>query len=126
VAFVITCVLLLLNWKKKTENPYRFYIKDEFFGVVWKWNYIKNSAGKFEVDIESILPECAECQTPLAYTAGPVTNMNCQTCMQTKYSFAGNYISIKFDVERAIMGKINRGEWKEVVMGQWGINSLVG
>lgn len=98
-------ILKLTFFKRGTErnNSLEFlnYNEDDFDGLKWRWQWKKNSSGKYNVDNLTIV--CSKCQTPMKFDAFS----NCYICPRCNKRIRD--FKSPYDVESVIIDNLNRG-----------------
>jgi len=73
---IIWIILKFQNAKEVFLSDWLEYKKDTFGGIVYKWKYVKNYEGKY--DIENIIPYCPNCECQLI-------GEDCPNCKNSYY-----------------------------------------
>jgi hypothetical protein len=116
-AIVVIGLLVIITWaifsKNNTEQNWRSYTTDEFFGIRWRWHLNANGA----VDgIHSFCPGCDFQVFPrnVSYfgTSAPRIAFKCDDCGRNIGEFEIPYEEMESRVERLIQKSIRAGTWQ--------------
>lgn len=117
VAAVIIVIIMVLVYFASTESgdppePTQFdYIKDTFFGLLWRWSY----SGREIIHLACFCRTCdRQCQLQQVDTWPIVYSVNCNVHGE-QHRFTGEPQQLLHDAKIEIQRKLRNGEWKEVV-----------
>lgn len=118
IVAVGTAVFLVASrFRKPREPTKRDYKKDEFSGVVWRWNFKSNG------QIDDLACFCPQDDTQLVFTmhAPYESTFRCETCGTAYGSYLGMDVDITPQIKRQMQRKIRSGEWRKVVAIEAGV-----
>ncbi len=94
-----------------SKPDWRGYITDEFFGLIWHWNYYGH-------DIASLACFCPKCsmqvnpQNRSSFTAVDRIGFYCEHCEQDRGEFEESWEDLENKVIRSIQRKLRTNEWQ--------------
>jgi len=119
--FLVVAILRGFVGRRPDREPHwTDYTKDDFFGVLWRWEYYQGSV--FET-----FSYCPRCDTQFSpkpirasqYNHTDKTEFQCDHCQNFKEIVHKSLKDIEIQVNKQISRKIRSEEYKDVVKAGW-------